>query len=430
MLSRLSVLSLLAIGLLVICGQFSVQQGLFRQSHDASVINIAGLQRALSEKLSRCALAIDIATTAGEVERYSKELEQETRQFAAQHEALQFGSADLQIPDTASVEIREMFAQEVPYYNLLLRAARALVAEERSLAYAPRAVHAMSSYTKEILENQPKFYKLMNEMVSRYESEAEMRGEQLETSQLSFVLTTILALLLLGVVILRPAINQIRASIADLENTQLRLSDNEFRLAAIINSMAEGLIVMDAEGNITLVNEAARRIHRMNDAEIDLKKWFEQYTFYEDDRKSALAFRDLPLVKALRGEQVDNKQLYLQHESDQEGLWVVATARPLRGVQNKIIGGLVVMQDITERKKWEQDFEQLNRTFDDELLSPLRSISDIFADLSSELSNQGVSDKVKALLDSGTKDAKRLARMTADVQTMQGPRKEKDEKGY
>jgi PAS domain S-box-containing protein len=412
-LARISVLSLLVVAVLVICGQLSVQQGLFTQSHDARVINMAGRENAISEKLSRCALAIDLLPTSDAVESNTRELEQELIEFSAQHESLLFGNVQLQIPDTTSSEIKELYAKAQPYYDALLKAGRAMVAEQRSGGYKPREIHSISAYTGEILRNQQKFFQLMSLIVDQYERESELRSEELETTQVSVVLTTILALLLVGIVILRPAINQIRSAIANLESTQGRLRDSEFRLATIINSMAEGVLVMSADGNLVLVNEEARKIHRMTEDQTDLNEFFWQYTFYENDKKTKIAISNLPICRALRGESTDDKELYLKRDSTREGLWVKATARPLRGGQNEIIGGLVVMQDITEFKKIDPRTDALYETFAHAVRDPLSSFSNIFSVLANE--PHGLSAEAKVLIKVGKSECERLVRLMDDI---------------
>ena len=71
-------------------------------------------------------------------------------------------------------------------------------------------------------------------------------------------------------------------------------------------------------------------------------------------RKTPYPVDDLPLIRAIRGESVDQAELYIAYPSRENGTWILVTGRPLRDEYGALQGGVVVFHDITLRKKAEQ----------------------------------------------------------------------------
>jgi hypothetical protein len=63
--------------------------------------------------------------------------------------------------------------------------------------------------------------------------------------------------------------------------------------------------------------------------DIPQERWAATYGFFTW-YKSGFDANELPLVKALHGEEVDNVEIFIQNYKNPEGIFVVATARPLQ----------------------------------------------------------------------------------------------------
>src|SRR4030095_9486940 len=61
----------------------------------------------------------------------------------------------------------------------------------------------------------------------------------------------------------------------------------------------------------------------------------------------------LPLRRSIRGEEVNNIEVYVRNEKVPQGLWTRVIGRPLRGVNGELLGGVIVCRDITEIKEEE-----------------------------------------------------------------------------
>ena len=63
------------------------------------------------------------------------------------------------------------------------------------------------------------------------------------------------------------------------------------------------MVACDADGRLTLFNRAAREFHGLDVADVAMADWASHYHLYHADGKTPLGPEQLPLVRALRGEQ-------------------------------------------------------------------------------------------------------------------------------
>src|SRR5258707_12996137 len=59
------------------------------------------------------------------------------------------------------------------------------------------------------------------------------------------------------------------------------------------------------------------------------------------------------MTSSIRGEEVDNIEIFVRHEKAPHGLWTRITGRPLRSADGDLLGGVIVCRDITEIKEEE-----------------------------------------------------------------------------
>jgi signal transduction histidine kinase len=60
-----------------------------------------------------------------------------------------------------------------------------------------------------------------------------------------------------------------------------------------------------------------------------------------------------PLLRAVRGESVDEAEMFLPQANGAEGTWLAVTGRPLRDSAGRMAGGVIVFSDISARKRLE-----------------------------------------------------------------------------
>lgn len=131
-------------------------------------------------------------------------------------------------------------------------------------------------------------------------------------------------------------------------------------LQSIVDSMGDGVVVADQDGKFVLFNPAAERILGLGAMNGGPAQWSEQYGLCMEDGVTPCPADQIPLARALRGENVDGADLGVRLADGSKPIWITATARPIRDQEGIPRGGVVVFQDITQRKRAEDQTRNLN----------------------------------------------------------------------
>src|SRR5215468_9640118 len=119
--------ALLIVAGLLVAGQTVIHQLLARQEGDAQVINLAGRQRMLGQRL--CTLALAIGSDTGERARHTRDqLVRTADEWQRTQTALRAGRPETGLRGSNSPAIVELFAQIDPDHRAMLDAARAAAA--------------------------------------------------------------------------------------------------------------------------------------------------------------------------------------------------------------------------------------------------------------------------------------------------------------
>jgi signal transduction histidine kinase/CheY-like chemotaxis protein/HPt (histidine-containing phosphotransfer) domain-containing protein len=212
-LSLLYVLALSAVALLSIAGQMLVQFSLARQGNDSAVVNIAGRQRMLSQKLAKTAISLEHAKSPEERRALRQEIEQIVRLWQSSHAGLQHGDASLNLPGRNSLTVEALFSQIDDPFSAMVMAADALTRLE------PRTGHESGEVSRlvgSIRAHEPVFLSGMDEIVAQYEREARLRVARLKSIERLLLGLTLAVLVCEGFFIFRPAVRQIGDAAAEL----------------------------------------------------------------------------------------------------------------------------------------------------------------------------------------------------------------------
>jgi PAS domain S-box-containing protein len=123
--------------------------------------------------------------------------------------------------------------------------------------------------------------------------------------------------------------------------------------------MADGVIVADQDGELLLSNPAAQHLSGQDLPRLSFNKQDAQISLYLSDGVTPYSIDELPLSRALRGEEVDGAEGFLRHSEHSAGIWLSANGRPLKDSDGVSRGAVVVFRDISERKQSEQRLAQL-----------------------------------------------------------------------
>jgi PAS domain-containing protein len=139
--------------------------------------------------------------------------------------------------------------------------------------------------------------------------------------------------------------------ITESKGTRDALADQSRVFQAVLASIAEGVIVADARGKFLVWNAAAEHMIGLGPADTPLDKWAGLYGCCLPDMKTPYPTERLPLVRALRGEAVNEEEMFLRNAKRPDGIWLSVNARPLHFEDGSVHGGVVVFRDITEHKR-------------------------------------------------------------------------------
>ena len=134
-------------------------------------------------------------------------------------------------------------------------------------------------------------------------------------------------------------------------------------LQLILGSIADGVVVADANGKFLLFNAAAEQVLGIGATETTPDQWSDRYGVYLPDAVTPYQSDQLPLVRAMRGENVDSVELLIRNAQVPSGRLLSINGRPLKSVEGTLRGGVVVFHDITERKRAEEALRQSEQRY-------------------------------------------------------------------
>jgi two-component system phosphate regulon sensor histidine kinase PhoR len=162
---------------------------------------------------------------------------------------------------------------------------------------------------------------------------------------------------------LAEAFNQMSLS---LQKTVAEISEERGKLAAILASMADGVIMTDGEGNVLLANPAAEKLFGFKQGKVRGRYFIEAVPDYEVDR-------------ILRSCLKTGREQAVQLESGIGKRFLRVVAVPL--ITDRPAGALVVFQDLTELRSLQTMRRELVGNISHELRTPLTTIKAVIETL-------------------------------------------------
>ena len=127
-------------------------------------------------------------------------------------------------------------------------------------------------------------------------------------------------------------------------------------MLAIFDSISDGVIVADEQGNLTFNQSAERIIGGRVDTILEQRT--EEYSIFYPDKVTPIPTEELPLVRALRGEATDEMEMFIRTAAKPEGVYISTNGRPIESFGTTARGGVVVFRDVTERVQAEEALAQ------------------------------------------------------------------------
>ncbi len=220
---------------------------------------------------------------------------------------------------------------------------------------------------------------------------------------------------ILGAVSTFSDITRMRVLQEERERLLVEVQRRAAELDATIESVADGLLVYNAAGELIRMNRAAQSILgvSLERASLGIAAGAQMYGLTRPDGQPVPA-EEIPLVRALHGETVRSEVLVL-HPPDGRTLWVSSSAAPVCDPDGRLIGAVATFTDITPMHELQEQREDLLRAVSHDLRNPLAAIQGQAELLLRQLEKAGLTGRERQSAEAILKGAQRMNTMIQDL---------------
>lgn len=269
MLQKRYILALSLIAFLVIFSQGMIQYTIMNQQDDSRIVNIAGRQRMLSQRINKAAFGLYISTEATSQKRYLDELTASLALWEKSHKGLQNGDTELGLPGKNSEKVVEMYKTIAVQHQKIVAAATTIKTLAATSNYDRTALLEQINI---IQENESSFLKGMDAIVFQYDSESKQKIALIKLTEIIILIFTLFTLTMEILFIFRPAQKQIESSLEEVET-------NRDNLEKLFETAPSAMFLIDeANFQVTKLNHLAKEILGLSPEEllnVDIKSMLE-----------------------------------------------------------------------------------------------------------------------------------------------------------
>jgi diguanylate cyclase (GGDEF)-like protein/PAS domain S-box-containing protein len=131
-------------------------------------------------------------------------------------------------------------------------------------------------------------------------------------------------------------------------------------LNAILDSIDVGVLVCSSGGDVSLFNRAAKEIHGEAAVPDTHAAATPSYQLFLADGVTPMSLDQAPLLRALRGELIENAELVVKPAGDAPR-FLLASGRALHGKEGGNIGAVIALKDISAIKRHQEELNKLAR---------------------------------------------------------------------
>ena len=355
-------IALASIVLTILVSQVLIQSFIEKQSFDSRVINVAGKQRMLSQKISKIALKI---LNEPNNPALFNDLRTNAKLWEYSHSSLLNGSDSLGVSGENSPIVIRLYDDVTPYYSFMLNNINGLLSADRHDSLA------IATYVDGIINTEEEFLKGMDAIVYQYDQEARQKVQRLSRLEYTLFAIAIAIVILEFVFLFRPTSRKVVQTFNELIKsedaakkmtsevnklyTELGKSYQDLESVNIEPEEPSILLKCNEKGKIEFVSEKFREIMSMDseEFEMNLYKWLSKEGYNEDFLAKLENIIDL-------GESWSGELNVTDFDGDI--IWLDMYFQPVptgNGSSNKRI--LAIGRDVTEVKEAKQRSREINR---------------------------------------------------------------------
>ncbi|WP_299013951.1 ATP-binding protein [uncultured Polaribacter sp.] len=353
-LRRLYLLAFLAVALSIVIAQFLIQDHISTQINDSRVVNIAGRQRMLSQKLTKEALQFKNSVNATQKEILLKTLSNTHKLWVNSHKNLQQGNTDLGLPKETNIVILKMFRDLDAHFLPMHKAIERLLIISKNRDTINK--NDLESSINIILKNESDFLSKMNAIVFKYDEISKAKVNKLKFLERALLIISLLILALEILFLFRPISFKIRDIIKQLSTSKIEAQDKALALQVMYNEKEASLQELQ-ELNYAIDNAALFVSTNTEGNALYMSKKFQNLMGLSQNTVQGAVEE---LLTTDQGQQIYLKNLIRHRKNNWEGevevtsntgdnLWLEMSIIPIKsvGVEKKI---LILCSNISKRK--------------------------------------------------------------------------------
>ena len=356
------ILALGVIATVIITGQMLIQSFLKNQESDSRVINVAGKQRMLSQKIVKTILLLN-SKDANQKE-LTVDLKSSLQLWEISQKGLISGNDSLQLPANDSEKVLQLFEDANKHFTPIDHSAQAITALfEENLSPSDEKIKPL---LKTILDEEQPFLNGMEAVVFQLDAEAKGKVTLLSRLEYSLLIISLFAILAEIIFIFRPTAANVNFTINRLlqsEKNSQKMSneirdlyaslEKSYEQIAHINQPIENprtYAKSDIGGNITFVSPSF--VNFPDKSEWSKLRLCDLFT----DMRDPNDWMD-DLIDRVSEEKIWKGEVHFKNAKKQDR-WATITVTPVFDASGNIDELVMMGSDITLRKKAEQNIHQ------------------------------------------------------------------------
>jgi signal transduction histidine kinase len=379
-LSRLYIIALSTIALSVIISQILIRNHLKSQQSDSTVINVAGRQRMLSQKLTKEIVSLSTEDDLEKKVRLKDTIKKTLSLWQLSHHALQKGNDSLGLPGNNSPTIYKMFNSLNGSFSTISNASESIIEKVENIP--PLPVSAFMDDIIKVKENEGEFLLMMDKIVNQYDFEADEKVSWLRDLELMLMALTLLILLGEFLFIFWPTAKTVKNTLAELLIAEKKAKKMAYdadelstakeksvkELLALTQAMDETLLFARIKPDGTIVHMGKKFSRLFKFSKLGTNIGFSKVL--SSNEKEQFVVEDLIAKYKKTGWQGELKATTKENED----IWLEMAIIPFNPIEDKS-ELLIIASEITKRRAAQIEIERLTKANFDEKISQQKVIS-------------------------------------------------------
>ncbi len=379
-LSRLYIIALSTIALSVVVSQLLIRKHLNSQESDSTVINVAGRQRMLSQKLTKEIVSLTKEENSNNREILTHKIRETLSLWQVSHNALQNGSKVLGLPGNNSTLISQMFDTLNISFNTINVNANAII---NALESQPNlSFKSIENHINKVKENENDFLLMMDKIVNQYDSEADEKVAWLRNLEVFLMTLTLSILLGEFIFIFWPTAKTVKNTLSELLKAEKKAKKMAFEADELSIAMEKSIKELRALNHAMDQSLLFARTTQSGDI-VHMGKKFSQLFNYTNLSNTDSFPEVLSVNKTeqsiIENIIIENRKTGWQGEvkaskNKEKPIWLEMTVIPFNSNQERS-ELLIIASDITSRKAAQIEIEHLTKQRFEEKMSQQKIIS-------------------------------------------------------